>query len=523
MAFTDEQIFNWLQSNPSDDLATLSAMQEFGVSPEQIARVTGLSADDVNARIEDVIGSAYTGQYGREATDAEIANAWTYLNQGGLVDPGIANINRTEEGYNYDTQDIIAAYRQAYGRNPTQEEYVAAMATLGIDQFDRESLVGAGNFTSAQLNALEADPYAGRYAGYNPYEVNPENFPNVSTNVLGDYVQFISPVTQRPAIASFENGQLVVRDGQDVFTGAQANAAIALASAAGLLTNEEYEDIYNQLDKAKSIEDVYRAFSTPQAFAAFDPVFGAQTGAGRTLSEAQANSQQMNALIAALGLQNGGVMPGNPQISDAARANGIPYQFDSRLYEQLYGQMKPYTSKDVITPDNFQSKLPGIIGGAQLGRQTGLNIGAGSGGGKLQNLGVFGAAGNQMTGSGNADYQSSLIETLRDSNTERVSNNAGVTMYGYAPGGSNASMLNLGGNTQGGPSAFNPGIQTIAPASQQDITDSNAYNAYRISAIKDPNAEVLGFEEWLAQQGSPKPEPIIGGTTGPEQTFLESY
>ena len=49
--------------------------------------------------------------------------------------------------------------------------------------------------------------------------------PNISKNVSGNVVQFISPVTQQPIVTSFENGKLVVKEGQNTLTGEQAQAA----------------------------------------------------------------------------------------------------------------------------------------------------------------------------------------------------------------------------------------------------------------------------------------------------------
>ncbi len=71
------------------------------------------------------------------------------------------------EGYNYDTQSIISGYRSALGRNPTQTEYVSEMAKLGYDPFNA-SVLGTAKNLSANVAALESDPFAGRNRSNRP-------------------------------------------------------------------------------------------------------------------------------------------------------------------------------------------------------------------------------------------------------------------------------------------------------------------------------------------------------------------
>lgn len=495
MRFSDQEVFNWLQSNPSDDKATLAAMQQFGVSPEQVARVTGIPQTDINNRVEGVVNNVYNSQFGRGAEAAEIANAWNFLNGGGQVDQGIQNLNSTQEAYNYDTQDIIAAYRQALGRNPTQEEYVGAMASLGLSNFDRGSL-GTGKNTTANVAALESDPYAGRYAGYNPYDL-PKDAVNVSTNVLGNQVQFTNPVTQRPMVASFENGNLVVRDGVDTMTGGEAAAAVGLALATGGLTQQEYSGIQADLKVAKSMDDVYAAFSKPQAVAAIDPIFGAQTGVGDTAEQAQANGAGMDALIAQLGLNTGGNMPSNKSISNAASKAGVPYQFDQGLYDSLFSGQQPSTQATNITPAKLPSSLTNIQSGVdQFYKPGGINLeqndlNALYGGWKDRQ--TIGASDGTLMGAGNADYNSSLIKSLRQSSITPFSSNQGVMM---APNQS-ATQPVAGPSLDLMGGAFSPQVLNPRAASDQEVSDWNAYSTYRTNSL-NAKTPILSMAEWLA-------------------------
>jgi hypothetical protein len=198
---------------------------------------------------------------------------------------------------------------------------------------------------SANIAAFESDPFAGRYANENPYGVyDPTTqtykldgtVPNISKNVTGNSVQFISPVTQQPIVTSFVNGKLVVKEGVNTLTGEQAQAAINLALGTGALTGTEYKNLTGALANAKSMDDVYKAFGTPQAVAALDPNYGFQLGVGKTLEQAQANSTGIQSLVDKLAAENGGRLPANFSVGALAKANNIPFQFGQEVYDKAY-------------------------------------------------------------------------------------------------------------------------------------------------------------------------------------------
>lgn len=350
-----------------------------GVSAEQLGRVLGFDTAAVNqyatnigkplvaeAKVLDtVIDNAYNQQFGRDATEAEKTNAITYLTTGGNSLAGTGALNYSTEGYNYDTQSIISGYRSALGRNPTQTEYVSAMANLGYNPYDASVLGEAGKL-SANVAALESDPFGGRYANVNPYGTYDlatmttkldSALPNISKNVTGNVVQFISPVTQQPIVTSFENGKLVVKEGQNTLTGEQAQAAINLALGTGALTGAEYKNLTGALASAKSMDDVYKAFGTPQAVAALDPNYGFQLGVGKTLEQAQANSTGVQALVDQIAAQNGGRLPANFSVANLAQTANVPFQFGQDVYDKAYttdaGQKINTLAKTPTTPFNF--------------------------------------------------------------------------------------------------------------------------------------------------------------------------
>jgi hypothetical protein len=329
-----------------------------GVSAEQLGRVLGFDTGAVNQYatnvgkplvaqqqvLDSVIDNAYNQQFGRDATTAEKASAVAYLTGGGSSGQGTGVLNYSTEGYNYDTQSVISGYRSALGRNPTQTEYVSAMATLGYDPFN-PSVLGTAKNLSANVNALESDPFAGRYANANPYGTYDvltgttkldSALPNISQNVQGNSVQFISPVTQQPITTSFVNGKLVVKEGQNTLTGEQAQAAINLALNTGALTGTEYKNLTGALANAKSMDDVYAAFSTPQAVTALDPNYGFQLGVGKTLAQAQEKSAGVQALVDQIAAQNGGRLPSNFSVANLATTQNVPFQFGQNTYNKSY-------------------------------------------------------------------------------------------------------------------------------------------------------------------------------------------
>jgi hypothetical protein len=337
-------------------IATEASKQ--GVPAEQIARALGVDVGAVNKyatnigkplvseekALNTVIDYAYNTQYGRDATTAEKENASKYLTTGGTSTGGTGVLNYSTEGYNYDTQSIIAGYRSALGRNPTQTEYVSEMAKLGYDPFN-PSVLGAAGKLSATVGALESDPFAGRYANTNPYGIYDaatqtynlgDSLPNISQNIQGNSVQFISPVTQKPIVTSFENGKLVVKEGVNTLTGEQAQSAINLALNTGALAGTEYKILTNALGNAKSIDDVYKAFSTPEAVVALDPKYGFELGVGQTLNEAKKNSAGVQNVVDYIARTNAGNLPSAFDVSKLAEANKIPFQFGQTTFDKSF-------------------------------------------------------------------------------------------------------------------------------------------------------------------------------------------
>lgn len=457
MAYTAQQLSQMLY----DELLAKPGM----TYDQVVAAATPLGVDlkGVEDAYKGAANIAYQNQYGTAPDAKEAADALYYLSHNvGNLDQGLQVLNNSQKGYNYDTEDIVAGFRNTFGRNPTQEEYVATMAQLGVDNFDRSTLGDSGNYTAATVAALESDPYAGRYAGYNPYDL-PSDAANVSTNILGDKVQYVSPITQRPVVASFNDGDLQLSAGLDVLTPQQIQSAIGLSTATGGLTAGARDAMMNDVRNAKTMDDLYAAFSKPQAVAALD-ANGQQVGVGQTEEEARANG-----------------------------FNGISKSDLSGLYTALYKDAAPYKFSDTVS--NVPTTVNNALKSTLLGAQQGLNLSSSlMPQQKFTNFGTFGAADNERLGAGSADYQSDLIKSLRESDDRFKSSNTGVNKMGYMGNNKDAQPFGVQSSDA---TAFNPSVFSQSIASPEDVTNWNSYNTYRTNSLQ-AKTPYTSFEEWLA-------------------------
>jgi hypothetical protein len=207
--YSDAQVAQAVAKSVADgfsiEQAVQGAIRNYGISPEQANKAA--------------VTQLYTEQLGR-APDASGADYWTsQLNSGKTVQQVQAEIAKSNEGANFDTQGITSIYRQALGRNPEQEGYqywksVAQSGNLNADQL-RDAIRTAAaveqqqrgiteDFKNFEGSALENDPYGGRYATKSIYDIptNAADRMNIST-IDGRQVQFVNPVTQLAVISNF--------------------------------------------------------------------------------------------------------------------------------------------------------------------------------------------------------------------------------------------------------------------------------------------------------------------------------
>lgn len=108
--------------------------------------------------LNDDIIDAYRDQLGREPTAAEIATATSSLESGKTLNEIEQSLNRSVEGQNYDTQYLTSQYRQLFARNPEQEGYQYWLSQMQQDptrdaDIMRQYLIDAAS-------AMDAEAYA---------------------------------------------------------------------------------------------------------------------------------------------------------------------------------------------------------------------------------------------------------------------------------------------------------------------------------------------------------------------------
>jgi len=329
---------------------------------------------------DDLINQLYQEQLGR-APDVGGAEFWANALASGTSQADVLRgINQSLEGQNFDTQYLTSLYRQNLARNPEQAGYqfwlsAAQDAGLTPEQLKATVLEAARaeqtnrgiqgqQTTNLTLADLEADPYAGRYATQSIYDLLPDAV-NVS-NIGNRNAQFVSPATQQPVISGYSDGAWTQGAGVDVLNTPAIQAAVQRAISSGAMTDAEYRTMYSDLQNAKNMTDVYAAFNKPQAQVVIDAMYGQQTGEANTLSQAQAEAAQRQAVLNA---NNLGYYQANPQLSQQYEAAGLNYPFNQEAYS---GYDTRTGQANVVTDQNFNDQLNntlktlyGNFGGAQ--------------------------------------------------------------------------------------------------------------------------------------------------------------
>jgi hypothetical protein len=320
------------------------------------------------ATVNDLVAQLYQQQLGREA-DPEGAAYWSsVLASGASPEAVAAEMSRSLEGQNLLTQAITSAYRQELGRNPEQEGYQywqSSALDQGLSAQQIQDAVRAaavaeqaqrgitGGFTQMELAALEADPYAGRYATTDIFAL-PQDAVNVST--IGDRrAQFVNPITQQQFISNFGNGEYSATPGQDVLSNPVVIATLQRSLNSGALDQADYNSIVNGLTKATNMDQVRNVFATPQAQVIVDAIYGQQTGEDVSLQAAQAEAAQRQAVLDAT---DQGYYQNNMQLADAYRAAGLDFPFGQEAYQGYDTMMR---QGDVVTQQNFNDRVNSLL------------------------------------------------------------------------------------------------------------------------------------------------------------------
>lgn len=215
---------------------------------------------------------------------------------------------------------------------------------------------------------------------------------------------------------------------------------------------------------------------------------------------------QMDNIIANTGVGNLSVlkMTGEPLTKAGRQAmidNGISWTDDDLKamaipYEGFLQNPKTTSGSLTGTTNNATGQL--TAGGTAMDTS-----GGGSSGGNWNARQAFGAADGSLMGAGNADYNSSLIKSLRQNSLTPFSTNTGVMMAPNQGASANTPAFSM--DQMGG--AFSPQVLNPRAASDQEVADWNAYSAYRTNSLQS-KTPILSMAEWLAGGKSDGKAPI---------------
>ena len=243
----------------------------------------------------DFLTGVYREQLGRAPDEGGKAFYVEQLTSGAkTMDQVLQEINNSLEGQNFDTQLLTGEYRTEFGRNPEQEGYQYWMSRMQtdpnlqastIENYIRGGAAGADvtamgaapdQFLEIMSAALQADPYAGRFANQDIYKVGGPNLSTIGTA----QAQFVSPVNLQPVISSYDprSGRFTTTAGQDILDPNRVANAISVARSSGALTEQAANRIMSDLSSARNMSDVYTALSRPQAGVVVDRLYGMQLG-----------------------------------------------------------------------------------------------------------------------------------------------------------------------------------------------------------------------------------------------------
>jgi hypothetical protein len=281
------------------------------------------------------------------------------------VDDVIREINQSLEGQNFDTQLVTSEYRTELGRNPEQEGYAYWMSRMqndptltanNLEAFIRGGAAGTDvqrlgvtpdQYLEIISNALEADPYGGRYATNSIYDVA-----QGGANSL--QAQFVTPVTMRPVNSTYDakTGQFITTAGADILDENRIANAIKIATNSGALSLRDAQTLMNDLSSAKNMDETYAALSRPQAGVVVDQLFGMQLGEDADITKARAE-----ALKRAKALPDPGYTPSYLMFGDEMVRQNIVNPFAPNVYTAS----TRFNPETVVTPENFAGLLSNTV------------------------------------------------------------------------------------------------------------------------------------------------------------------
>lgn len=340
---------------------------------------SGGQAASPQANREETVRRIFAEQLGRAPEQAALNWYVGELAKGVTPQRISEEIDRTVEGFNYDTQNIVSAYRKAFGRDPDQAGYqfymgqedqnlmntvqIADLIKSGARGTDVQALKdNPQGFLQMTGEALRADPFSGMYAVDDPYLFSQarldaaKDTPNVSQTAAGQYVQFVSPITQRPMFSGYTNdGQYRVYAGNDVLQPDRVRQAVNLATQSGALTQADASRILDAVSTPEKFRQItgnkdpqantlYALLADPKATVVLDRL-GVQIGEDADAALAMDESAARQKVVDRLRQETGqDINPSTLRQADVAKEMGVKFPFTQQNLT-----IDPLTGKPIRT------------------------------------------------------------------------------------------------------------------------------------------------------------------------------
>jgi hypothetical protein len=345
----------------------------------------------------DIVTQIFREQLGRLPEKAALDHYVAKLAAGKSPDQIAQEIDRSTEGYNYDVQNVTSAYRQNFGRDPDQagvqywlgrednelnlSQKLSDYIRGGAGGVDVEAIArNPTGYLSMISEALRADPYAGMYAVQNPYYFSDQELatvrdqPNVSRTAAGQYIQYVSPVTQQPMVSGYTpDGQYKVVAGNHTLQADRVRQAVDLGQKSGALSKTDADRILNAISSPDTFRNItgttdpkantlYALLSDPKANVMVNALgiqVGEDANAQLAMDEVAARQRIVDKASERVG---GNVNPSTITQEQVAKELGIlfPFTEDNMSIDPLTGQKirTKMTPEDVVDNLFTQLKIP---------------------------------------------------------------------------------------------------------------------------------------------------------------------
>jgi soluble cytochrome b562 len=360
------------------DAAGLAFWTNSGLSTAEIAKALAASP-------EAIVNQVYQEQVGRRPDEGGAAYYQSQINSGKTAADIAAEINRSLEGTNFDTQTIESAYNRNLRRTAEQEGFQFWLSAAQANPMTQKQLMDAiteaaegrekidrgiqgKTFTDLEVSDFVADPLGGRRATTSIYDVPKNEADRINISYInGIPVQFISPVTEKALISKYGEGAFKASMGEETYSPDRVAETADRAFRAGSMTKTEYDKVMTgltginqdiqagKLDAAKAGDSIRQLLNVPKGFKIIDPKYGQQIGEDNSMDIALAEAAKRQDELAK---QDPGYYQANDILGQAYLNAGLDFPFMSSDYKAN----TMMTQADKLTPQNVKSKLDTTFG-----------------------------------------------------------------------------------------------------------------------------------------------------------------